>query len=417
MSTSPPRAGRGRASGRRVRVSRRAAFWFVAAAFAVTMVGTTLPTPLYVLYQREMGFSTLMTTVVFATYAVGVLAALLLFGRLSDAIGRRRTLLPGLACALLSAVVFLAAHDLTLLLLGRLLSGLSAGIFTGTATAALVDLADDDAGERATLVSTVANMGGLGTGPLLAGVLAQTTAAPLITPFAVHLVLLVLAAAGIWLIPETVTTVGRPRLSFARPTVPRRMRGTFTRSATAGFAGFAVLGLFTSVAPAFLGRLLHLSSPALAGAVVFTLFAASALGQIVLVRILGRTALPVGCAMLIAGMGILAAALAAGSLALLLTAAVVAGLGQGTGFRAGLASLNAQAPADQRAAVASTYFLVLYIAISLPVTGVGLSADAFGLRDTGMAFSAAVALLALSVLLTLLPSRRRSPSRHRSPSR
>ena len=56
--------------------SRRTAFRIVAAAFAVTMLGTTLPTPLYPLYQRAMGFSMLTTTVVFAAYAVGVLAAL-----------------------------------------------------------------------------------------------------------------------------------------------------------------------------------------------------------------------------------------------------------------------------------------------------------------------------------------------------
>jgi MFS family permease len=105
-------------------------------AFAVTMLGTTLPTPLYALYRERFGFSQLMITVIFATYAVGVISALLLFGRLSDDIGRRRTLLPGLVLSALSAGAFLTLHGLGLILLGRLLSGLSAGIFTGTATAA-----------------------------------------------------------------------------------------------------------------------------------------------------------------------------------------------------------------------------------------------------------------------------------------
>src|ERR1700679_1356051 len=101
------------------------------------MLGTTLPTPLYGLYQEQLGFSELMVTVIFATYAVGVIASLLLFGRLSDEIGRRGALLPGLALSALSAVAFLLAHGLAPLLVGRLLSGLSAGIFTGTATATL----------------------------------------------------------------------------------------------------------------------------------------------------------------------------------------------------------------------------------------------------------------------------------------
>ncbi|MCW2534835.1 MAG: hypothetical protein JWQ26_534, partial [Modestobacter sp.] len=125
------------AAHRRPVLPRPLAFWLVAVAFAVTMFGTTLPTPLYVLYQEQRGFAEQMITVIFAVYAAGVLAALLLFGRASDQLGRRRMLLVGLACAALSAVAFLLDQGLTLLIVGRVLSGLSAGIFTGTATAAL----------------------------------------------------------------------------------------------------------------------------------------------------------------------------------------------------------------------------------------------------------------------------------------
>lgn len=398
--TPPPsRAG---GLSHRWTVPRRTAFWLVALAFHVTMLGTTLPTPLYLLYQRQMGFSTLTTTVIFSAYAFGVLAALVLFGQVSDSIGRRRTLLPGLVCSALSAVVFLNAHDLTLLLVGRLLSGLSAGVFTGTATATLVDLADRNATERATLVATVANIGGLGAGPVVSGALAQLAPDPLRLPFLVHLVLVAAVAVGVWLAPEPLmTTTARPRLRVTRPRVPAAVRGTFIQAATAGFAGFAVLGLYTSVVPSFLGRLLGLSAPALAGAVVCTVCAASALGQITLVRPLGRAALPVACVLLIAGMGLLAAGLTAGSLTLLLAAGTVAGLGQGVAFRAGLTVLNSEAPGGQRSEVTSAFFLVMYTATSLPVVGVGVAADAVGLRAAGTGFSLAVALLAASALMAL----------------
>jgi MFS family permease len=85
-------------------------------ALAVAMMGTTLPTPLYVLYREQFGFSELMITVIFATYAAGVIASLLLFGRLSDQIGRRWVLLPGLALSALSAAAFLLADGLPLLI-------------------------------------------------------------------------------------------------------------------------------------------------------------------------------------------------------------------------------------------------------------------------------------------------------------
>lgn len=396
------------------RIGRGPAFAIVAYAFAVAMLGTTLPTPLYAIYQSRWSFSALVLTVVFATYAVGVIAALVLFGRLSDQVGRRRALLPGLGLSALSAVMFLLAHGLALLFVGRLLSGLSAGIFTGTATAALVDLAGDERRGRATLVATACNMGGLGLGPLLAGLLAQFAPAPTRLPFAVDLALLVPAAAGVWAMPEPVAELSPARLRVQGVHVPSEVRATFVRAAMAGFAGFALLGLFTAVAPSFLGEVLGMGSHALSGAVVFAVFAASTAGQLASQRVSQRLALPVGAGVLVVGMGLIAGALAAGSLALLVAGAVTAGLGQGVSFRAGLGAVNAGSPPERRGEVASSFFVVLYVAISIPVVGIGVAADAFGLRPAGVAFSAIVAGLALAALASLW--RRRLASQPRPES-
>jgi MFS family permease len=380
----------------------------VAVAFAVTMFGTTLPTPLYVLYQEDLGFAEPMLTVIFAVYAAGVLAALLLFGRASDELGRRRMLLAGLACAAFSAVAFLLDQGLALLIVGRVLSGLSAGIFTGTATAALVDLAGTGQGRRATLVATASNMGALGLGPLVAGILAQLAPQPLRLPFWVDLALIVLAFLAVWAMPETVHVPEHPRLRLSRPDLPQQVRPVFIRAATAGFAGFAVLGLFAAVAPSFLLDLLHEPSHALSGAVVFTVLAASTLGQVTIARRLGDRALAAGCVALIAGMGVLAAGLAATSLALVIVAAVIGGLGQGLCMRAGLEAVNTRAPAERRAGVASTFFIVMYTGISLPVIGIGLAATHLGLQTAGIAASITVAGIAAIALATLIPARTRT---------
>jgi MFS family permease len=378
------------------------AFWLVAVAFAVTMFGTTLPTPLYVLYQEELGFAEEMLTVIFAVYAAGVLAALLLFGRASDQLGRRLILLVGLACAALSTVAFLLDQGLALLIVGRVLSGLSAGIFTGTATAALVDLAGAGQGRRATMVATTSNMGALGLGPLVAGVLAQLAPLPLRLPFWVDLGLILLAILAVWVMPETVDVPEHPRLRISRPDLPPQVRPVFVRAATAGFAGFAVLGLFAAVAPSFLLDLLHEPDHALSGAVVFTVFAASTLGQVTLARRFGHRALAAGCAALIVGMGLLAAGLAATSLALVIAAAVIAGLGQGLCMRAGLEAVTSHAPAQRRAGVASTFFIVMYVGISVPVIGVGIAATRLGLQTAAIASSIAVAAVAAVALVTTL---------------
>ena len=392
--------------------ARTRAIAAIAYAFAVTMIGTTLPTPLYPIYQQEIGFSALLVTVVFAAYGAGVLVALLFIAPLSDRYGRRALLLPGIVLAAASSAVFLLAHGLPLLFVGRVLSGLSAGMFTGTATAAIIELAPPEKRDRATLLAALVNIGGLGVGPLLAGALAQIASDPLRLPYIVHLALLVPAVAAIALIPEPDARPepeSRPGAGTPRLGVPRELRPLFIRAGSAAFAAFATLGLFSAIAPSVIHELLGLSSHLLTGAVASLVFTASAVGQIGMGRLHHTTALRLGCALMIAGMALIAAALALSSLALLIAGGIAAGFGNGLSFRAGLAGLNEESPAEQRGAVNSSFFVIAYVAISLPIVGVGAASQAIGLRAAGLAFTACIATLALAVLLSLSSFRRETP--------
>ena len=133
----------------------RVAFWLLAFVFAATMLGTTLPTPLYDIYQAQWHFSAAMVTVIFAVYAAAVLATLLLAGRSSDQAGRKPVLAAALGVSALSTVAFIFAPDEGVLLVGRVLSGLSAGLMTGTATATLTELVPARP-RRASLAATAA---------------------------------------------------------------------------------------------------------------------------------------------------------------------------------------------------------------------------------------------------------------------
>ena len=380
--------------------ARRYSFALLAYSFAAIMIGTTMPAPMYAVYSDRLHFTVLTTTVIFAIYAGGVLLALLVFGSWSDAIGRRPVLLAGAACALASGGVFLIADSVPLLLIGRLLSGLSAGLFTGTATAAIIEAAPPSWRDRAPAVATIANIGGLGTGPLLAGVLVQYAPEPLRLSFVVHLVLVVLATAAVLMVPETSSRTGRPRLQ--RLSIPPQVRPAFIIAALAGFAGFAVTGLFTSVAPAFVAEVIGISNHALAGLTAGSIFIASAVAQFAAARMPPRRAIALGSAVLIVGMVFLAAALHASSLPALVAASVVSGAGQGISFSRGLAWIVELAPSERRAEVSSTYFVVAYVAVALPVIGAGFAAQAWGLRIAGVTFAVAIGVLAASSLAAIL---------------
>lgn len=384
---------------------RRDRPWYAVAAlvFAVCMVGTTLPTPLYGLYREEIGFSEFMVTVVFAVYAGGVIIALLVAGNFSDVLGRRPVLLTGLCLSALSAVCFVFEGGLPALLTGRLLSGFSAGLFSGAATAAVTELAAPAQRQRAALAATAANMGGLGCGPLLSGLLAQYAPHPLRLPYLVHLGLLALAGAATWLLPESaVRPDPRPRLRPQGMVVPAQVRGVFAPAALAAFAGFAVLGLFTAVASSFVAQYLGVHNLAVSGAVVLSVFVASTAGQFLMPRVGAPRALPAGCVVLMAGLALIGSSLLARSLTLLVVGALVAGLGQGLAFRAAVATVSSAAPQEQRGATISALFVAAYVGISVPVVGIGALSVGVGLRAAGVVFVACVLAMSGAVAAYLV---------------
>lgn len=393
-------------------MNSRGAFATVVYAFTVVMASTTIPTPLYALYSAELDFGVLTTTIIFAVYAAGVIAALITFGRWSDVVGRRPLLLAGIGLSLASALVFVTAGPVWQLMVGRVLSGLAAGIYAGTATAAVIELAPPEWRHRAPAVATAANIGGLGLGPLMTGLLAEYGPSPLHTPFVVDLILLAVAGVGTWFITEPVkVTAGR--LSIQPLAVPDGLRGVFLRTSIAAAAGFAVLGSFSAVAPAFLSEMLGVHNHAVVGGLVAAVFVCSAASQLAGRTIATERALIAGCAILVAGMLVLIGALASRSIWLMIIGAVVVGVGQGLSFSKGLAALVEAAPSDKRAEVTSAYFVVAYLAISFPVVGQGIAATEWGLYTAGMTLNIVVAVLAVLSLVATIVAGRREPAADR----
>jgi predicted MFS family arabinose efflux permease len=379
--------------------------------FTVVMLGGTVPAPLYPYYVRSLGLSPLLVTVVFAAYAVGTLTALLLGGGLSDRVGRRPVLLLAVVVAALSTVVFLLFPTLPGLLAGRVLSGLSVGLTTGTATAALVELHPDR--RTATTLATVANMGGLGLGPVLAGVLAGQLPYPTTIPFLAFLVLL-LPVAALVVVPETAPATARglsALLHAVRPQrlgVPRDGRPGFAAAAVAGFAAFALLGLFTSLTSNFLGSALADPGPQVVGLTIAVVFAAAVAGQLLVQRMDFDRAALIGLALLPIGATLVVGALAASSLPLFLAAAVVGGTGIGFAFQSAVGRVGSLTGAADRSAVTSAFFVVAYLGITVPVVGVGELATRTDLTDAAVALAVLVAVLA--VLGAALTVRQRRPT-------
>nr|WP_066172359.1 MFS transporter [Gordonia hydrophobica] len=374
--------------------------WAIAAtafAFFATMVGTTLPTALYSIYAVDLDFSSLTVTVLFAVYAIGVVGALLVFGRLSDQIGRRPVLLIALVCAAISSILFMLPPSLALLVVARVISGFSAGFMSGAGTAAVIDLFPQLRRASGGMLAVAANSGGLATGNLLGGVLATVSSAALITPFAVHLGLTAAAIIGLWMLTPRPATQSSVRLRIQRLRVPAEVRGAFVRAVLAGGSAFAVSGVLTAVTALFLSEDLHIRSHWVPGAIVFLIFATMAAGQVIAGRVPPERALLVGCAGLLVAVVLLMAALGLTILAPLVAAAVLLGLAGGFCVNAGLALTVERVPESTRGEVSSAYFASLYVLLALPAIGVGLLATVVSLRHAGLIFAIVVAALVAAI--------------------
>ncbi|WP_396288989.1 MFS transporter [Curtobacterium sp. KT1] len=351
-------------------------FWIVAVAFTAVMAYSTVPTPLYGLYEAADGFPSVVVTFVFAAYAVGVVAALYFAGHLSDVLGRRRMILIAVGVEAASAVVFALWPELPGLVVARFVNGVGVGLLAATATAHISELRSrarpDEDPANAVTVSGVANLGGLGLGPLIGGLFAEFLPAPLLLPHLVFLVVFVASAIALAMVPETAARPAEHRpYRPQRISVPPSARATFVAAGAAAFSAFAVFGLFTSLAPTFLVVSLHETDRLVAGAVSFSVFAAACIAQVLFRRTPIDRQLRTVLVLLPTGLVLLAVGAVLTSLPLFALGGVVAGGGVGLLFRCALARAGSTSEPSTRGEVLAAVFLIAYAGLCVPVLLVG----------------------------------------------
>ena len=380
----------------------RAALTAVAAQLGIMFIGAILPTPLYPLYREAFGFSGVTLTLIYATYVLGNLTALLFFGRLADQIGRRPASLPAVAVGIASAVIFAAAQGTGWLFVARGVSGFSTGLASGAATAWIAELYTGSDKSRAARVASAANFLGCAAGPLIGGLFAQFAPAPLRLPYLAFLVLLCGAAGAIMLPRETVM---QPKLLpdielHPRIGVPPGIRLQFISPAVTGFATFSLIGFYSALIPSLLGETLHQTAPLVAGAIVCELFLIAAIAILASGAFASQTATLAALLLLPPSVWILVGAEIAHSLTLLVFAAALGGLAGGLGYRGSLELINRIAPGDRRSEVVSSYMIAIFAGNSVPVIGIGFLSAATTALTAHVTFAAVLTGLAALALLT-----------------
>ena len=380
----------------RDRERQGSAFLLLASVTVSFLAGSSAPTPLYAHYQAAWGFSAATVTAVFASYAVVLLASLLVFGRLSDHLGRKPVIVAAALLQVGAMAVFATAAGVGALFAGRLVQGIATGAAIAAVGAGMLDLDR----ERGTIANAVAPAFGTAAGAVLSGLMVRYLPHPTLLVYAVLAAVYLLQAAGAASMPEP----GRTRpgaLASLRPQLGARgaARDAVRLAAPMLVAGWAVAGFYASLGPALVRQVFGLD-PSLAGGLALFALAGSAGVTVALLRASSPERLnALGARALALGMAAVLAALVAGSPLAYFLATVLAGVGFGAGFQGGVRSVLAVTGAAERGSVLSVVFAVAYLAMGLPAVGAGLAVASTGdLLDTALVFGGLVLVLASTAL-------------------
>lgn len=399
----------------------RIGYLAVAAAIFISTMLSNGPGAIYGLYRQKWDLSPLTVTAVFAVSSIALLTMLVMMGGVSDVVGRRPVIFFAVVLNLVSTVAFLLASGLVWLFVARAIQGMSNGLLSGPATAALVELDPRSDYRRASLVSTVALMAGSAIGPLLFGLLAQYTSEPTKTPYVAHGVVVLFVVLGMFCLPADRGRLRRSggdagaggwRVLVQRPRFPLVRRRLFLLAGGTLAVTWCIGSFWASLTSLVTTQLLHDNARALPGEILFLYFGLAGGIQLIARRWDHRLAMLWGVIAVAVGIGLLELAISAQSTAALVVAIVIGGVGAGISYMGATAVVVYLATPQNRAAVISAYNVIGYFAVAVPVVIVGIVATHIGLRDATGAFVVIAVVVSAALAWALW---REPPLRHDEP--
>jgi MFS family permease len=338
-----------------------------------------------------------IVTLVFAAYAFVVIPTLVVFGKLSDRIGRINVLIPGVMFSLIGSVCFLLAEGPGMLVFSRMMQGISVGMLNGVAVVAMIEMGDSRNRTRAALVAAIAVTLGNGLGAVVSGFLGQLAPYPTQLPYLIHVILVIPSILGLLILSEKrIPTLDKVRIRL--PYVPPAIRLSLFLSSMTSFIAWSVMSLIMSIIPSYIPIIIGRLNLIVSGVVIALVLGFSVWGQFLTKKLPILTSLTIGYLLLASGLFGLISTIATKSLILLLVTAVLIGLGHGPCYAGSLTYLNEKSTDAARADMISIYYVVTYLGVGVPILGLGLGAQGIGLIPAIQWFSAIIGIVILASL-------------------
>ena len=354
----------------------RARLSFVGAVGALVILyfASGSPISLYSMWQEELGMSHAQLSMVSMWYLLGTVIPLLFLPRISDHLGRRPATIIILMVAVCGAVTFAMVSNPEMIMAGRLIQGIASGLGSSTVAAYVVDLSADLPRWVGPTITSSAPTLGLSTGAFVSGGLMTYTSVSSASYFEAVAVLIVVIAVIVVFARETMPRKpGLVRSLVPRITLPKGC-GRLYAACTMLFIGtWAVGGFSQSFSASIVTEQFGVHNQFIAAAVFTSLLLPNVVGSFFSNRFETRQAQRWGMGIFLVMMVMMYVSLAyLDSLLLFCVFSVVAGIGQGIGFTAGVTALLSRAGKGLRAGTFSTIYLTSYGGAAIPNFVVGL---------------------------------------------
>ena len=356
-------------------------FWAAASVAMLALWASGSPTMIYPLYAHDWNMSPAATTTLFAVYPLVLVVVLLVFGDISDHIGRRATMLAGVGAMFVGALLFAVAPAEGALFVARAFQGIGVGLAMAPASAAMVEFNTRGGTARASSVNTAATAAGLALATIIAGALVQYAPNPRQLSYWVVVVAAALVFVAVLSLPKHVADTQTATRWRPRPIrVPAALRGTVTAAALAVTTAFAVGAVLLSLGAQISADLIHSDNTLVSGLVLAITSVVIGITAVAAKRMPARAAIGIGGLASASAVALLVLSAATASLPVFAVTSVAAGVGYGLLFLGGLGLVNKHAPAHHRAGTISVVYAAAYLMQGIIAVLVGLEATAVGLQ-------------------------------------
>lgn len=374
---------------------------FVKVSFAIIVgvLGTALISPLYPVYKTDWNLQTSDISFIYVIYMVGALCSLLFLGRLPDKVGFKRMLLTGLMLALTGSILTLFSRGMVSLSIGRFIVGLASSMITTSGSLGLTVLAHINLRHRIGMLIGVLIAAGFGIGPLLGGIIGEWVPDPLVTAHIPSIILVIVAIYSIAKLQIPTSDQDHIHTSVPLRAQDFLPRMTWTENSKSvsfilacglPFLAFGVFGMYASMSPLFLAKMMTWHGPFVSGASIAIILLISAFVQLISARFPTHLTGIYGLFSLAGSNALLLINLRVSSAGFFIAGVLLTAIGHGMCMLASMNVVNRLAQPHNRSGLLSTYLLIGYIGAIIPMLGIGWLADSWGMTFAVSSFCAAI---------------------------